>query len=128
MKKLVLVATVACALTLQSCTTRLIDFTVISSKTVNLRSDETGKRVKGKSGGFLGLGVNIKSAVDDAIQKGPAGSDALIDGVISQFNYPFYAGFTVEGTPINTKKMKASLSTEEYRLFAAEHNLVELGQ
>jgi hypothetical protein len=110
---------------LQSCVTRLIDFTVISSKTVAIRADDSAKRVTGKAGGFLGIGINIKGAVDRAIEKGPGGSDALIDGVVSYESYPFWAAYVVTGTPVNTKKMKASLSTEEYRLFAAEHNLIE---
>ena len=57
-------------LTFTSCSYRLIDFTVISSKNVSLKIDKTqGIRVSGTSNGFLGIGVSIKDAMDKAQAK-----------------------------------------------------------
>jgi hypothetical protein len=57
-------ALVAC-LAFSSCSERLIDFTVISSKNVSLRINKTqGKQVKGTDFGPFGIGTNIKDAMD----------------------------------------------------------------
>ncbi|GAA4459592.1 hypothetical protein GCM10023093_00810 [Nemorincola caseinilytica] len=55
MKKMMCAALIAATM-MTSCTRRLIDFTVISSKNVGLSIDKSkGKRVKGKSMGPFGL-------------------------------------------------------------------------
>lgn len=105
---------------LGGCSQRVLDFTVISSKQMEMRVKEIGKgdRVEGKDGVywflFIPLGVpNLKEAVDRAIESAGPGYDALIDGVIYSQNYWYvitaYNGYKVEGTPIKTSELKAAL-------------------
>ena len=109
MKKITIIASVVAALFLSSCNTRLIDFTVISSKNVTLRlpDDAKGPRTKGKEMKMC-TQPQLKSAVDKAIENAGPGYDALIDGVVSARNEFFRQGWVVEGTPIKTSKLKAS--------------------
>ena len=105
------------------CTQRIIDFTVISSKQMDMRIQDTGKgnRVEGKDGVywffFIPLGTpNLKEAVDRAVESAGSGYDALIDGVIYSSGYHFivsgYTGYKVIGTPIKTSQLKAELLLE----------------
>jgi hypothetical protein len=105
---------------LGGCSQRVLDFTIISSKQMEMRVKETGRgnRVEGKDGVywflFIPLGVpNLKEAVDRAIESAGPGYDALIDGVIYSQNYWYvitaYNGYKVEGTPIKTSELKAEL-------------------
>lgn len=97
------------ALAITSCTPRVIDYTIISSKNVTLRlPDEakgprtTGKDIKACSQPML------KTAVDKAIENAGPGYDALIDGTVQQYKGIFKTGWIIEGTPIKTSKLKAS--------------------
>ncbi len=111
MKKIALPILVVCTMALSSCTTRLIDFTVISSKNVTLRlpNDAKGPRTEGKDFKWSCAGMpNIKAATDNAIEKAGPGYDALIDGVLSYKNLYFKGGYIITGTPIKTSKLKAS--------------------
>ncbi|MFK7908768.1 MAG: hypothetical protein AB8B69_26805, partial [Chitinophagales bacterium] len=66
---------------LSSCSVRLVDFTVISSKNVSLNIDRTqGKKVKGEKKYFLGIGWNLKDAMDKALEMAGPEYDLLIDG------------------------------------------------
>lgn len=102
------------------CTQRVLDFTVISSKQMEMRIEDAGKgnRVEGKDGVYwfitIPLGTpNLKEAVDRAIESAGPGYDALIDGVIYAQNYWYivtgYSGYKVVGTPIKTSMLKAEL-------------------
>ncbi len=105
-----------------ACSVRLIDFTVISSKNVTLKFQDGGKgqqRVKGSSMGFLGIGANVKAAVDEAIEKAGPGYDALIDGVV----YKDVWGYSVEGTPINTTKLMAQLGKDGFEKYCMNHKI-----
>jgi hypothetical protein len=108
---------------LGGCTQRVLDFTVVSSKQMELRVKDTGKgnRVEGKDGVYwlitIPLGTpNLKEAVDRAIESAGPGYDALIDGVIYSQNYWYivtgYTGYKVVGTPIKTSELKAELLKE----------------
>ena len=112
MKKIALPILVVCTMALSSCTTRLIDFTVISSKNVTLRlpNDAKGPRTEGKDIKWLLCGnvPNIKAATDNAIENAGPGYDALIDGVLSYKNMYLKGGYIITGTPIKTSKLKAS--------------------
>ena len=106
---------------ISGCSTRMIDFTVISSKNANIQGKSYGQRAEGKDCAGLLLGLipitgrfqpNMKEAVDRAIEAAGTGYDALIDGVIDQeililmiYNQ---VCFVVEGTPINTKDTSTS--------------------
>lgn len=101
---------------LTSCSVRLVDFTVISSKNVNLDIDRTqGKKVKGKKSYFLGIGWNIKDAMDKALEAAGPEYDLLIDGVVRYGSYPFIASVTVEGTAVSSKAMKNKLGEAGFK-------------
>jgi len=98
------------AMVLAGCaqTTRIGDFTIISSKNIDLSKGANFKRgtnrVVGKDlihgGGFRGPAApNMKTAIDRAIESVP-GTVALVDGVISQVMGSFSFGYMVEGTPL----------------------------
>ncbi|NBV13762.1 MAG: hypothetical protein EBS07_06810 [Sphingobacteriia bacterium] len=103
---------------------RLIDFTVISSKNVNLKIDKSqGIRVTGNSNGFLGVGASIKDAMDNALMSAGPDYDLLIDGVVRVNDYFFVSGYRVEGTAVSTSKMKAMMSPAEYEAWCKTHKL-----
>lgn len=104
--KNLLILTLALGL-LSSCSFRLVDFTVISSKNVSLDIDRSqGKKVKGEKSYFLGIGWNIKDAMDKALETAGPEYDLLIDGVVRYGSYPFVSSVTVEGTAVSSKAMK----------------------
>jgi hypothetical protein len=109
MKRIILPLAVVATMLLSSCKTRLVDFTVISSKNVNLRLSEDGKgpRVEGRDMKFCGR-PELKEAIDRALEGAGPGYDALIDGVVYQRNEFLKNGFSVEGTPIKTSKLKGN--------------------
>lgn len=90
-----------CLASLSGCATRLVDFTVISTKNVQVAKAK-GDRVKGSDCAFLGQ-ANIKEAIDRAIETAGGDYDALVDGVMYHRGYPFVNCIEVEGTPVNTK-------------------------
>jgi hypothetical protein len=82
------VVTLATSLLFSGCTVRLTDFTAISSKNVQLSGITKGKKVEGDSCGFLGIGADIKTALDRAIESGgDFDGDMLIDGVVTMSDY-----------------------------------------
>lgn len=97
-----------------SCTQRLTDFTVISTKNVPIGTGvrpeliKGDKRVEGKDLShtvlFIPLGSpNLKEAIDKAIESVP-GAIGLVDGVVKQKSWwAFLYGqnsYIVEGTPL----------------------------
>jgi hypothetical protein len=123
MKTLTIFGAAALAVMLQSCSYRLLDFTVISTKTVAIRTTDAGKRVTGEAVEFLGIGVHVTDAVDCVVESAGPGYDALIDGVVYNKIYPFVSGFVVEGTAINTSTFKTAKSDTEWLEFSKKHNL-----
>ncbi len=93
---------------LTGCTTRLTDFTAISTKNVKLPMKAKGKRAAGEDCVavlLVPLGQpNMKEAIDRAIQNAGPEYDALVDGVLYFTQHPFQMCYKVEGTPINTKE------------------------
>jgi len=102
---------VVALLMLTGCATRLTDFTVISSKNVELSRmgdyERVGTRAKGEDSIHIisliptGLYPDAKNAMDNAIESQPGGV-ALVDGVITRkwFYIPFIYGrdwYEVEG-------------------------------
>ena len=95
------------------CVTRLVDFTIISTKNIDLAkgaSFERGKsRVEGEDTVYIIIFIptgtpNIKEAVDRAIESVP-GAIALLDGVLYSKAWwiPYIFGkstYVVEGTPL----------------------------
>lgn len=99
------------SLTIIGCANRMIDFTAISSKNVEIDGTR-GERVRGEDMAWLlpfcipTKMPNVKAAVDRAIERG--GGDLLIDGVVYQKGWCLLlfgqTGFTVEGTIVNTHR------------------------
>ncbi|CAA0230739.1 hypothetical protein ACE1MK_05340 [Tenacibaculum maritimum] len=111
-----LFALVLMVVALSSCSMRLVDFTVISSKNVNLEINRTqGKKVKGKKTYFLGIGWNIKDAMDKALESAGPEYDLLVDGVVRYGSYPFVASVTVEGTAVSSRSMKNKLGEAGFK-------------
>lgn len=105
------------------CSTRLIDFTIISSKNVDLSKlsqlKRDSKRVEGVDKVhiifFIPTGTpNAKEALDRAIESIP-GAVALVDGVITQHFWwiPYIYGqsyFVVEGTPLINPDLASNIT------------------
>ncbi len=121
-----LIIIVALLFILQACSIRLVDFTVISSKNVNLPIDRSqGQRVEGSKSYFLGIGWNIKDALDEAIQSAGPGADMLIDGVVRYSSYPFISVVKVEGVAINSSKMEAMLGEKGFKKWLGSKNVFD---
>jgi len=111
MKVIKFIAALGIVAALSSCTTRLMDFTIISTKNVDLSRAGSFKRNSTRVTGedkkriivIIPTGVpSAKEAVDRAIESVPGGV-ALVDGVLTQefFYIPYIYGeqkFVVEGT------------------------------
>jgi len=111
---------------LTGCTTRFVDYTLLSTKNVDLSKASSFKRAPNRVAGedvayiiiFIPTGVpHLKTAVDRAIESVP-GAVALVDGVVSARNWWFIIGenaILVEGTPLIDPSLpgaKASLQAE----------------
>ncbi len=97
------------------CVYRLTDFTIISTRNVDLsrlgECQKYGHRVKGRhgittcfGGPLFGGRPDMKTAIDRALDRVP-GSVALVDGVVYESNWSFLDIFggrsiIVEGTPL----------------------------
>jgi hypothetical protein len=119
MKRLLLIFAI---MLFSGCTHRLVDFTVISSKNIELSRGadlkRAPKRVKGEDRThiivFIPTGVpSAKEAMDRAIESVP-GAVGLLDGVITEhaFYIPYIYGqqwIEVEGTPLIDPVQKAEI-------------------
>ncbi|MDY0779859.1 hypothetical protein [Tenacibaculum sp. IB213877] len=113
-------------LAFSSCTVRLVDFTTISSKNVNLDlSRADGKKVKASKSYFLGIGWNIKDALDLALEQAGQDYDLLIDGVVRYSSYPFVASVSVEGTAVSTRAMKTAMGEEGFNQWLKGQNVFD---
>lgn len=100
---------------LSSCTTRITDFTVISSKNVDLsRLGEftRGARAVGKHTKIF-FAANLKEAMDRAIESVPGGV-ALVDGVAEITTYPFVTTYTIEGTILIDPELSAMPADKDH--------------
>lgn len=123
---LVMLAVVAISFT--SCTTRITDFTLLSTKThgVKAKASSIGPRVKGEDKAWMIVVIptgvpNVKTAIDRAIENAGPGYDALVDGVLSSY-FAWYVlagqnGYVVEGTPIKSTDLA-------YSEYLKDHNIV----
>jgi hypothetical protein len=123
------------------CTTRLVDFTAISTKNVDWSRaasyQRNGTRIKGKDTVhiiiFFPTGVpNMKEAIDRAIESVPGGV-ALVDGVVSvkSFYIPLIYGqnsYVVEGSVLVDPALAKNGTVGEYMIarLDKEGNLAEL--
>ncbi len=117
------------------CTRRLVDFTVISSKNVNMKVKDTGKgnRVVGKDQVYWFITIplgspNLKEAIDRAIESAGPNFDALVDGVVYSYSYWYIlsgvTGFKVEGTPIKTTELISELKENGEDIDLAMQNVL----
>jgi len=108
----VAVAGAAMTLTVGGCTTRSTDFTIISTRNVDLSRVGTFKKGPVRVSGEDQIPIflffkssrdhNLKIAIDNALDNTP-GSVALIDGVIKKREWWFIFGedtLIIEGTPL----------------------------
>ncbi len=133
MKKTVILLLFA-VIILAGCTTRMVDFTIISTKNVDLSRAaefESGKsRITGEDMAhiivFIPTGqINIKEAIDNALESVP-GAVALLDGVISSkfFYIPYIYGqqsYIVEGTALIDPQLASNSDNS-----LGEYNVVRL--
>ncbi len=110
-------------LCLVGCTTRVTDFTIISTKnhSINVKESAKGPRVLGEDMAamilFIPTGApNVKNAVDRAIENAGPGFDALVDGVVNYY-YAYFIlgasfGYKVEGTPVRTVDLRSQLQLD----------------
>ena len=95
---------------LASCSIRLVDFRIISSKNVVLDIDKSGvKRWRPEKSYFLGIGLNIKDAMYIALEKAGPDYDLLVDGVVRYQSFPFITSIVVEGLAVSSSAMKNKL-------------------
>lgn len=104
------------------CTIRLVDFTIISTKNIDLARASSFSRGKSRVQGehsaaiiiFIPTGVpSVKTAIDRAIESVP-GAVALVDGVVTEKSWWFIfgmSGYVVEGTPL----IDSSLASAEMK-------------
>jgi hypothetical protein len=113
MKKIILTLAIMSTIVLSGCSTRVADFTVVSTKNMNLNSGElvSGDRVEGSDGVpvvLFPLGrPNIKEATDHAIENDRC-VVGLTDVVLDQFAFAFiigYISFDIEGTQVVDKSL-----------------------
>ncbi len=100
---------------MQACTTRLADFTVLSTKNVDVSGLKPGDRMEGDDCvnmlfGMFPLGqINWKTAMDEALEKGKG--DVMVDVVLTQTGWaiPYIWGqqcTVIEGTISRTSSYK----------------------
>lgn len=114
-------------LSLVGCTTRLVDFTMISTKNFDLSQaqnfERARTRVQGKDEAMIIIIIptgypSIKEAVDRAIESVP-GAVALVDGVLYQQAFWLIIGtssYIVEGTPLIDTSLAASEFQSPYMI------------
>ncbi len=127
------------AVTLSGCVTRLGDFTLISTKNVDLSKGASFQRGPSRVKGddvvtiiiFIPTGIpNMKTAIDKAIESVPGGI-ALLDAVLSQKAWWFIfgeSGYVVEGTPLIDPALKISAKLPSNYIFSRldkKGNLIE---
>lgn len=114
----------AASIILSSCSHQIMNFSVMSSSSVNYKYKDGAKsttRIEGKGG-------TLDKAVNDALQKAGNGYDALLDGKVTMYHYSFIlvwvAVFKVEGTPVRTKDATSSLNKQEFENWCKENNVI----
>ncbi|MEQ8908620.1 MAG: hypothetical protein RIC95_05480 [Vicingaceae bacterium] len=113
--KLFLAVILVSLVTLSSCSYRLVDFTVISTKNAEIGVDRSkGKKTMGKKSYFLGLGWNLKDAIDDALGNAGTEYDLLIDGVVTYVSIPLFPTIKVSGLAVSSSDLKADLGEDGF--------------
>lgn len=132
MKQITLVL-LACFL-LSSCSYRITDFTIISTKNVDLSRASTFERGKSRNEGVDTAHIiltipfgrpHLKEAIDRAIEATP-GAVALVDGVVySKSWWAIVYGqskIIVEGTPLMDPSLASNEKMHEYSIAQLDRN------
>lgn len=107
-----------------SCTYRLVDFTVISTKNAEIGVDKSkGIQTEGSKTYFLGFGFNLKDALDMALEKAGPKYDLLIDGVVTSQNLPFVVKVKVKGIAVSSSDLLGELGQEGFDEWCRIHNV-----
>ncbi|HEA31180.1 MAG TPA: hypothetical protein ENH91_14505 [Leeuwenhoekiella sp.] len=126
MRKFNILFLLVLAITLTSCSIRLVDFTTISSKNVSLDIDKTkGIQVEASKSYFLSIGWNIKDALDEALESAGPEYDLLVDGVVRYSSYPFISSVKVEGTAVNSRDIKMVYGQEGYEQWLNDNDIFD---
>ncbi len=127
LSKLMVMALVFSALLFNtSCTHRLVDFTVISTKNAEIGASKVkGKRTEGKKTYFLGIGFNLKDAIDIALESAGTKYDLLVDGVVTYSNFPFVIIVKVKGKAVSTQDMISSLGQEGFEEWCKTQDILD---
>lgn len=83
------------------------------------------KRTEASDNGFLGLGANVKDAMDKALEAAGPEYDLLIDGVVRFNDYFFVCGYKVVGTAVSSKKLRASLGDKGFEEWCKSNNVFD---
>ena len=135
-KKTAFLATAVASLALVGCTTRFVDYTLLSTKNVDLSKASSFKRgpnrVTGEDSQIIILFIptsgtpNLKTAVDKAIESVP-GAVALVDGVVSMRGWWFIVGesaIIAEGTPLIDPSLPGAKASLEADFLVSFHDPV----
>lgn len=126
MRRFNILLVLAMTLCLSSCSIRLVDFTTISSKNVSLDIDKTkGIQVEASKSYFLGIGWNIKDALDEALETAGPEYDLLVDGVVRYSSYPFISSVKVEGTAVNSRDIKMVYGIDGYKQWLRNNDVFD---
>ncbi|MDA3833195.1 MAG: hypothetical protein PF495_07335 [Spirochaetales bacterium] len=133
-KQTFLILTAAClGIMSTGCTTRLVDFTAISTKNVDWSRAASYQRAKGRVTGkdtthillFIPTGVpNMKEAIDRAIESVPGGV-ALVDGVVySKWFWLLYgqSSYVIEGSVLIDPALAQSGEKQEFMIAYLDKN------
>lgn len=134
-KKIIVAVLSILMLGIMACSQRIVDFTIISSKNVDLSEIADFTRGQSRVEGedvrhiiiFIPTGVpNAKEALDKAIESVP-GAVALLDGVIDYhwWYIPYIYGrswYAVEGTPLINPKYTSSAKIGNYMISKLDQN------
>lgn len=93
-----------CLASAVGCNQRIADFTGISSKNIYAKGIDVSalpkaEGITGKDIRFLGIGANIKDALDKALEEGHG--NLMIDCAVRIWWAPFVAGYEVRGTVVD---------------------------
>ncbi len=114
------------AITVSSCTIRLVDFTVISTKNAEIGVDKTkAVQTEGKKSYIFNMGFNLKDALDDALENAGPKYDLLVDGVVLYTSYPFVTVVKVKGLAVSSTELRAELGEEGYRNWCESNNIFD---
>lgn len=110
------------------CTTRIGDFTTVSTKNVSMNEEyQKAGSTEGSDGTFLFGQPDMKTAVDNALENADSNARYLTNARILGTSYPFYSKITVEGdawVPVNGADAEGEVyqleKTEEGRFLVSE--------